>query len=64
MLVDFCETACYHIPADWSSVYELFFLCEEWHSDRMMLWHCSYWLSGSGNWYWWKLWTEIHHLYV
>jgi len=24
MLVDFCETACDHIPADWSS--ELFFL--------------------------------------
>jgi hypothetical protein len=26
MLVDFYETACYHILADWSSVYELFFL--------------------------------------
>jgi len=26
MLVDFYKTACYHIPADWSSVYELFFL--------------------------------------
>ena len=40
------------------------FVREEWHSDRMMSGRGSYWLSGSGNWYWQILWTEIQQWFV
>jgi hypothetical protein len=37
------------------------FVCKGLHSDRMTLWSYICLLSGSGNWYWWILWTEIYH---